>query len=349
MIGDSLLGLCMLRRIASSITAIGIAVPAASSAQSEVPATSIRGACAECGVAPAAITTIDGRRVPELAGLPYAIARDRLSRIFVNPRDVEPPIVLDSTGRYLRALAAFGRGPSETESAGWIDARHGDSIRAIAKERMLVFGPDLKFVRGETFIEPFPYWLLSVGVLANGDFLLSHQQCEPQASCWIAVSQRGKDGRTVRRLPAVPGIAPSVVAARYDTAGYWHIESLPSGRAGYRIDQHGADGSVLRRLERESPDGIARSHPQHVVETRKGHLVVVIHQPKANAMAVAGPQCTCDATESVVEIIDTRTWQVISSRRIPSYTLQILDAAHLATYRHDPDGFPILQIWRFAN
>lgn len=338
-----------MRTLGVVLAVITLALATGGIAQSAPQAVAIQGACSECGATITAIVTINGERVPELAGLPYAIARDRLGRIFVNPRDAEPPIVFDSTGRYLRSLIRSGNGPGEARSAGWLDAGKDDSVRLIAKERMLVFGPDLRFARGVTFFEPFPFWLYSVGMLASNQYLLSYQRCNLQGSCFIEVSSRGADGQTVRGFRTVPGGSPGTVAVRLDSVGYWHVEPLPGDRPGYRIEMHGSDGAAVRRYERESGDFPAQSAPQHVSELRGNRLLVVVNKPKSVQTRGAGAYCACDVTESLVEVIDTRTWRVVTSRTIPSYALRVLDDSHVATYRQTEDGFPLLQVWRIAH
>jgi hypothetical protein len=306
--------------------------------------------CEDCGIALIAVTTIDGGRSPELANYPFSVARDRVGRIILSPRDLEPPIVFDASGQYVSPLGRTGSGPGESMATGWIDAGRDDSIRVFEKARVSVFGPDLTFARTTALLEPFPVWQYTLDVLSDGHYLIGRQECTADGICTNAISRRSPQGRTVDTLPRFDG----VVASARDSAFYWAAQPLAES-AGYALELKDTLGHSRLRLDRQPAFATIvhrpgakyaiRTTPRDVREDPQGTLVVLLLQPKADAATITSPQGAFDLFDTVVEVIDLKTRRVTGSRRINASPLRILDDRHIATYRISSTGNPVVEVW----
>jgi hypothetical protein len=50
--------------------------------------------------------------------------------------------------------------------------------------------------------------------------------------------------------------------------------------------------------------------------------------------------------DTIVEVIDTETGELVASERLPQYLLNFLDDQHVYGYRLSPDGNPLIDVWR---
>ena len=108
--------------------------------------------CERCTLTLEPSAVISGEHV---IGAPMAIARTRQGGYVVSfyPRGDEV-LSFDSSGQFLQVLARRGRGPGEVTRAGHAETSIGDSLRIYDNGRVLIYGPELDFVRTETL--PLP-------------------------------------------------------------------------------------------------------------------------------------------------------------------------------------------------
>lgn len=328
--------------------------------QARSPSTlQIADACDDCTLTLSRVTTIDGRRTPELADFPYAIGRDRQGRLYIPQKAIGPPQIFDSAGRYVAPLARPGHGPGEITATGWIDAGRDDSIRVYSGGNLAVFGPNLEVVRQTRLSEALPLWNFDLDVLSDGTLLVTEEECS-QDRCLRRVTARSHDGKLLRRFDPLNAGEPGRgrVAAARDPGTFWVVGALSGDRRGYQVTLFNLAGQALRVLEREpaywtSVTGPERKSPTtstaaDVHEDASGRLIITVWQPKTDLATRTSLTNRPDFYDTIVEIIDPTIGRTLGVGRIPMFSVRVLDDGHIATYE-DTAGFPMLEIWRVTQ
>ena len=150
-----------------------------------------------------------------------------------------------------------------------------------------------------------------------------------------------------------------------------------SFRTRYRVERFGNDGRVLTTFVRSvgwfpdrdpaTPTSLAEDGPQptvlSIVEDDEGLLRVLIAVPAPQWQQGIGERELQPGFESagvyhtpildhrkvynfVVEVIDPTKGAVVVSHRGEGYAIGWLDNQHLATYREDDVGIPMIEVFR---
>ena len=306
-----------------------------------------------------------------LMDAPATVAKDSRSIYYVAQRTT-PPLVFDSSGRFLRPVGRKGKGPGEVEDALAVVIGPGDSLHVIEffGGRRSVFSPSGTFVR----VIPSRGNVGNAVMLPNGDmaidrgFYEAFRDGEPlqivgpggEASSPFGgntpVSPQGDQQRLIRQL----GVARTgdIWAAHYKE---------------YRFSLWRRDGSVVRHYERTNdffrPDDPFVVQPDHSTPPR----VTSIHEDEAGlvwvTVQVSAPPAQWNEAlgeprsapngrttyprqmrgrmyHTLIEVFDVRAGTLLVSRRFPFSVTDALGDGEYAAYRQDEDGVPYVDIWR---
>jgi hypothetical protein len=332
-----------------------------------------RPACSDCRIRLTHVATL-GTDTGDAAipGQPIHYALDSRGRIFLTfMRD--RPLVFDLKGRFLRVLAGIGRGPAEVGPGSLINVGRGDTIFAFdeGNARITFFDPDFRLVNSHPLGTAGGSGMLQLG---NGTFVQANVFRDPE-KIGYALRLLRRDGEVLRYI-GLP--ADRVDLSRESalnrsltpraTKTFWVAHELT-----YTLQQYDEQGRLIQTL-REQPDWFVEAGPHGVMvvpgksppsvvlgvyEHHDGMLWVSAQAARADWQAGVGKPYkgraafvylpTPDVTlvwENVIEVIDPRSKQVVSTTRVPGTRLHFLGDGLVAGYAPDETGRPRVKIWR---
>lgn len=256
------------------VTAIGVAIMAATSSNLDAQTISGRIACESCAVQSQVVADLRHEAIANVAD----VFTDALNRYWVmNHRDL--PVVFDGEGRFVAVVGELGPGPQELDDprAIWASA---DSIAVFNfGGKVIVYGSDLTYGRTasvptghlhESIVMNWPGEILVASILSGepaGQPLHIVNVASNQATI---VSSFGRDSAATNAPPYrnahTLGLSPD--------AGYW---SAP--RAQHRFTKRGPDHRVQFVIRRR-PDWFAEPSPLRVggPETPPSPILVGIEE-----------------------------------------------------------------------
>jgi hypothetical protein len=324
----------------------------------------------------AVVYDLDGR-----AGMsppaPQSMLRTSTGNLFLTTTNPFAPLYFDEHGTFVRTLGTPGQGPGEYNMPMWLATGPGDTVWTFdaALQRRTAWSPDGSFL----ITRPLPVSLPHAAVLEDGDLVMTGPVMagvhvgRPMHRVSAAGELLNSFGDVVPfdRAGHLPGWIRRVLAPSKD-GGLW-----ASFRTEYRIERYGSDGRVRRTLERPAswfpardpakPTSLAVDGPQptitSIVEDEEGLVRVLISLPAAQWQQGIGERQLQPGFEAagvyytpvldyrkvfnfMVEIIDPVSNVVVVSHRGDGYAIGWLDKHHLATYREDEVGIPVIEVFR---
>jgi hypothetical protein len=310
-----------------------------------------------------------------LTSAPTLVQSDGRGRIWVFSSKL-PPLVFDSTGKFLRPIGPTGSGPGEFLPGGTLARLAGDSIALfdVRNGRAFVVSSDLRLGRQMPLTMSFGRALgiggrrlLITGFVRKPDAagLPLHFVDLDTGGQKVIQSFGPKSATATSDLNAQLGL--SWLTTTSGSGGFWTEELLA-----YRVRRWSRDGQLEIDLERRpewfvpqavlsAGDATHPPSPFPVGLSEQGELVwTFTNVADANWRKAWPPEAATqrevlgsriDYTQlfdTMVEVIDTKTRRVVARTRLPEYAISVLPGARLAVYREDADGFPLIEILQMS-
>jgi hypothetical protein len=330
---------------------------------------SIPDCAADCMLSATRVARIGGEDDTLVTGSPWQVAGDARGRLFVtftrNAMPAPPTLVLDSSGRLLRALARRGRGPGESDRPEVLHIGPGDTIRLYEPGREIVFDGELRHIR--TSAQARSVQIPRQVVRFHDDtFLMIGSELYGEDGLPQRLRRHDTKGTTLGELREVSPLGAFGPMRRIAHAlepareRLWIAQFAWDRGRGYdlllldrapRLDLH------LRRVPREwitAPQVInemtGTSRVEAIREVAPGIVAVMIAHPKPNwrSIPIHPKRFTgwWNRYDTRVEFIDTRSLRVLGTASITGYPRAALPGDRFVTYQEDADGLPILDVWR---
>lgn len=324
--------------------------------------------CAGCTIERRAVLTIAGLDEPNVG--PYtAVAHDSRGRWLLGTMDKSPGnvAVYDSSGAFLRRFGRKGEGPGELQGVGVMVATRGDTVHVFDNylRRHTVFSPTYQYLRSSAL----PGYVLDAVELSDGSLVVNADFPRPN-SVGLPLHKLDAAGRIVHsfgaevpvyrsdatyllnralsvaegnRVWSAPGpryepglwsLTEKVVEVRREVAWFPpQISVVSPGRAQRPspwVTGVWSEGGQRLWIKLQVPDANWRPRPQEVI-----------------AMGERAPPIEWDREyDTIVEVIDIRTGQLLASQRFDQYLRYLLPGGYAVHYREDALGEPFLDVWQ---
>ncbi len=321
---------------------------------------------------------IERRRVVEIAGRdeptigPYmVVARDSRGRWLLGTMDRSPGVVAvyDSAGTLLQRFSRKGQGPGEQLGTYVLAVTTGDTVHVFdnSLRRYTVLSPTYSYVRSSSY----PGYVFGAVEWPDGSRVVN-ATFQGATSTGLPLHRIDGSGRPVRSFGAEVRSPPDpyggVLMRGIAAGGPGQIWSVTPLR--YEPILWSADGKVmeLQRMARWFPPQVITQSPGRgkppsprvggVWHDGLEHLWVVIQVPDANwrlppdftmPQGELGPPIEWDREyDTIIEIINTRTGQLVATQRYGEMLGQLLPGGYISHYREDADGEPYLAVWQLS-
>ncbi len=288
------------------------------------------------------------------------LSRDSRGRLLVSDPGAPVPLLFESTGKFIGAVARQGQGPGEISKG--VDAlfTRGDTIMIVERGSLSFFAPNLTFVRKvQTPTVAVNFWALPSG---NLFYFGSMRTPATAAFCYHILSETGTHIRSfvesVRSGTCTP--EPGVITqhALSRTQGqFWTHTSRQ-----YRFTLNDSVG-VPKRVFEGTPTWFTESKKKGespivraVLEDSRRILWVIGLTPSpsykpldlnADVISVR-PENPANDRETTLDAIDLDTGAIIASVRIPTFVVRFVDDQRIAVLKETAGGIPQTEIWRFG-
>ena len=281
----------------------------------------------------------------------------------------------DSQGAYRRTWAKSGAGPGEVRSVTSLALLSSDSVAVFdgGLGRVTIYTVDGRAARSFAF----PARVNAAVELSDGRLVVNADIPTPEL-IGLPLHVIDRDGHIVRSFGGLQGgvYRPDFpyqslrVLAVDGTDGVWG-----AGRTAYEVSKYGTDGLAAKTLVRDvewfvpylhkrpvNPDTPLDSWLRGIRALRGGEVLVVVNVPQEGwqdnlgsptrnqSGDVAYLDIAVDRVfDTVLEIVDTETLQVVAAGRHEAYLSLVLDSEHFASYRQDASGMPFIDVWRLRT
>jgi hypothetical protein len=296
------------------------------------------------------------------SGNAATVRRDSRGRYLVLVASAPVPLLFDSTGKFIAAVAREGQGPGEIRRAFAALFGRGDTVLIPEQGSLSVFSPELGFVRKvQTAAFGSNYTVLPDGNL----FLLGGLRTPGgEAFQYHVISTDGRHIRSFVELdpPAArPPGAPIVNAARMYALSRQSGEFWSHSNLEYRFTLNDSVG-IPRRVWEGSSAWFTETQ-------RKGQtpLIWAVREDSRRILWVMGlmpgpgyrepiPDATGTVTGapsgsgariSALDAIDLETGALLASARIPLQVNRFVDDERIAVLTEVAGGIPRTEVWRF--
>ncbi|MCC7003041.1 MAG: hypothetical protein IT357_12865 [Gemmatimonadaceae bacterium] len=271
-------------------------------------------------------------------------------------REDQAPRFFDARGRYVRTVGRFGAGPREFQfvRAGFVQ---GDSVYLVdvVNARLSVVRPTSGVVREVRLDPPInaPYAsAFGGGIALSGGIAGADGRS-------AALQRYGRDGKRIGSMGTADQLVSRFGFIRWQQphpardGGLWSV----AGFGAYVIHRWDADGRPLRNYvghsswftagegdRAPSPHEKPSTELQDVWEDANGLLWVIALIEDPNWARALGPERIIEGRsaseilrrdryyDTMIEVIDTKTWRVISRQRFDLPATYVLDDATIGVY-----------------
>jgi hypothetical protein len=332
--------------------------------------------CAKCRITARPLAEIGTPDTEgELPGFPRMIAQTRDGR-YVVPVPGEPPLIYDSTGKYLGRLGAAGDGPGEFRTPRFIATGPGDTlfVYEAPSGRISVFGPDLNFIRTFVGVRSAQHF----SVLSTGMLLVvgSLNNAEQIGLLYHLFNSKGEQPKTIGE-PAVQIVQRQPFDA-FRKAGaatgdrFWSASEFYE----YRIEEWSSDGRLHRVLRPrsswftpyqlavgEAPGRVSPTKPAlpdvwAVWTDQMGRIWVAARVADTSPTGAFGPPVQVEGGQqypiaapervwnTVVEVIDPVRARVVARATFPWAVHGWVKGNRVFGIRQTEDGGPVIDVWQ---
>lgn len=327
--------------------------------------------CSTCSIELERVAVLSGDRVLDA---PMAMARTSDDHFVVSfyPRGDEV-VVFDPTGTFLRVLARRGRGPGEVTRAGHIEVSADDSVRIYDNGRVLIYSPDLSFVRTEVL--PLPAARDATRLQSGSSVIAVPTFMSDYGGSPLYMVENGEVKNSFGRTPGDPEGGPGspfAIVRSLASNGVDRIWSAPLTR--YEITEWDASGSMVRSWSTDvegfapwsemKPISAEAPPDGRIADIRwlgDSRLLVMVAMPNPNWRDYLGPPSSGpDGTpvyneadihglfHTRLDVWDLENSIIVTSRTEPRSLTALVDDHHVAGYRQDETGNPFIDVLRFT-
>lgn len=284
--------------------------------------------------------------------------------VWVSPW-VAPFALLRVGGNEVRSLTRRGQGPREFVRIGVLESGPNDTLHVLGFDKISLFAPNGDFVR----TSPVPV-LAGHGmtVLSDGSYVILGSGRGASLPIHV-ISADGVELRTLAPPESLRNTGrggPTTIAASSEPGAFWVAD-----RNGYEVHLMDVEGRVLRTIARDVdwfPEWTEWQAPFEdpplprlfsVQEDHLGRLWVMLSvaatdfQPLPGSLESAGAGANDPmgnpnpSFDTVIDVLDARTGELIATRRFSALIVEFLPRQHIAIPEIEPDGdqaFRIVQL-----
>ena len=289
------------------------------------------------------------------------LSRDSRGRLLAVDPGFPVPLLFESTGKFIGAVARQGQGPGEIGRGVGALFTGGDTIMIIERGSLSFFAPNLSFVRkvqtptvGDEFL-----------VAPDGNLLYFGMMRTPATAgfCYHTLSANGTYIRSFVEVlsPRECSPTPGELTSRTFSRAAGHFWTFTNRN--YRFTLRDSMGLPKRVLE-GSPAWLMESRQKGeipsinaVLEDSRRILWVIGQTPSptyvplkldtSKAISIR-PENPANNRVSTLDAIDLDTGALISSVRIPACVHSFVDDQRLAVLKETNGGYAQTEIWRFG-
>ena len=327
--------------------------------------------CKACSVEVRRTATLGGPDSP-LAGLPRVLVEDAGRNLVVQGRliDRNPPLVFDSSGRYLGPLGRPGQGPGDVTPVRWLSTDSLGQVEVHSRNRINVFSARQELLSTSTLSDfdklPGDMVRLGRGVSVELTNLLGQG---PDFNPLIIRGPQGQVLREVHLSTKTKQSRPTRTITRSRREGHklvWMAETKSIKGLGYEVLLIDTAGRARLRLERRldwwtsrstqpafTPiqDTLSTPYPwiSHIREDADGRVLVLLAKPRSDWKAVKMADRWVEGNYlTVLEVVDPSGPRVLGTAVVKGFPLRLVSDTRFATYREDSDGVPWIDIWQLV-
>jgi hypothetical protein len=279
----------------------------------------------------------------------------------------EPPLVFDSTGKFLRYLGRAGQGPGEYQHA-FVIFTNSDSVMVMDEYRYTVLAPTLSVIRTTRVDHVFNAGIRNVALLRNGDIVAAAPDFTAagiglpfhRLSAAGAVKSFGDvaaPDRSGRPQVALNIVGPSSGGSFWAAQLGDYVASLRNEQgqlvvslqlAGSWVPTQPAPVHVRPALDPPRPN------LNHLREDAAGRLWVAVNVAGERWREAMRPLPGGGTSEprwdylynTVIDVIDWKEGRLVTEVSFRGYFLQFIDDGLFASTSEDANGAPFVEIWR---
>jgi hypothetical protein len=316
--------------------------------------------CRNCVIELRRERTLGGDRGPAALGeIADVVVLASGSYAITHGGEPESVSIFSEAGQFVRSVGRAGSGPGEFRYALYVRPR-GDGLLVIDPRSTIA-------LTGE---------VLGAPILLDNGHLAVNALVRTQDRVGLLVHMVDTAGGIVRSIAPHPG------GFRFDLPGETYFRSLApttrgsvwvAGRTRYLLDEYSAAGDLLRTFERAvdwfpaHTAGDARLDPKRpkqprligIREDERGRIWTVTRTASVNWSRVLKPrqgvvspmeqsysfESLDQLYDTVVEVIDGRTGQLLASRRFDAAHGHFIGGSKVVSYGENANGDALVHVW----
>jgi hypothetical protein len=273
--------------------------------------------------------------------------------------------LFDSTGKFKRRVDREGKGPGETECVNKVIRTAGDSLLFFDYGSVLLFDPELEFVRRSPLGIPAPQSVGSMAGQPNGLAFVASNLILPNAKRVALYRMRPdwtlQDSTIAKDSITDPLKIPGMILERAHDGGFW-----AATHNDYEIQRRDTAGKLVR-VFRKTPDwwhyydaklmGKQQAPESRILamkEDASRRLWVLLSRPSVDwakhpTETLANGEMTdpfAERNEVVLDILDPTSGQAHYSKPLSRLVTSFVDDSTLLGFRQDDDGNVIVDLVR---
>jgi hypothetical protein len=276
-------------------------------------------------------------------------------------------MLFDSTGVFVRSIGNAGGGPGEYQEIGPI-VTHGDHRWFVDRVQQRISVLDADYGLAQEHKLPLRPWDLFV--VDDSTFLVSANTMTP-AQIGIPFHLVRSNGEIIRSF-GESGRAVVAPVDRYRVRSLGDGTFLAIGEGGYEVERWSLDGHRLSAWDRtggwfadgqETAAARAAERPRlkppvvRALVSRGNHLwvLIIVPDPRWRESRVEVRQASGAVTfritddnleyDSIIEVLDLESGQVVARTRIDTYLDSFVDDHHAYSFHTDSADIPSVNIW----
>lgn len=331
-------------------------------------------ACASCEVQLTPVVTLGERMGEGFVSSPTGVGRLSDGRWVVAHRMSPSEIVVfGPSGKYLRKVGRRGEGPGEFQWITYLAVGTGDTTWIYDAGRGRLTALDARFDIAQTY-GPFTIKPPNALLFGPGDTLVAVTERATTDAIGYPVHLLDRDGNFLRSLGAVRPVyradRPLMRWRSLAWAGERNIWSAPLTR--YTVERWDLEGSLRAAYARQvdwfpphEQYGFRDDEPPNpgliaITTDDQGHLWTMVRiagenwQSGVGLVDPPGRPAHRGITDyaayydTVIEVIDPASGELIASTKVESYLVRFLGDNLVVGYREDAAGYPSIRIWRLT-
>ena len=327
--------------------------------------------CAECTIELEPVVTLGGPNDSSVIFAGSRVEQDSRGIYYVGPVLSQGQVaVYDSTGKQIRVIGTYGKGPKELERIDRIVLDRYDTLHVFHRLRHTVYSPSFEFVRTSRLLGRVG----RVAFLANGiqvapSYVVGSERAgyplHLMTGDSVVLSFGHKDTKQLHDIASLYAMGMQAVPST--TEGVWisHWNQ-------YRMERWDTAGQLQLVLERDaswfppwtSMGGMYDTKGGPVQEDETGQLWTISGLPPAllskprptrGGLHIETPEDRPDFTSyenmfgganAIIEVLDPSTAKLVASRRFPFFIGGFAGDGLIFRFNEDSIGYMVLEVHR---